>query len=125
MILRHPKHRLLALVPLLAAGLAARNLAEFEKKVSEFTLGNGMHFLAIERPQAPVVSFHMHVNAGSADDPGGQTGLAHMFEHMIGKGTETIGSLNADLEKSWTRKNAGAPGPIHGWSRSWRRNTSW
>ena len=72
---------------------------EFEKKVSEFTLLNGLHFIVIERHDAPVVSFHTYVNVGSVDDPGGQTGLAHMFEHMAFKGTPSIGTKNWPLEK--------------------------
>ena len=74
--------------------LAAQNLQEFEKKVTEFTLPNGLHFIVLERHEAPVVSFHTYVNAGSVDDPEGKTGLAHMFEHMAFKGTETIGTTN-------------------------------
>ena len=53
----------------------------------------------LERHEAPVVSFHTYVNAGSVDDPKGRTGLAHMFEHMAFKGTETIGSTNWPAEK--------------------------
>ena len=79
------------LSPLLAS---AQNLKDFEKKVSEFTLANGLHFIIIERHEAPVVSFNTYVKAGSLNDPGGQTGLAHMFEHMAFKGTPTIGSRN-------------------------------
>jgi predicted Zn-dependent peptidase len=78
---------------------AGQNVAEFEKKVSEFTLPNGLHFLLVERHEAPVVSFHTYVNAGSIDDPAGSTGLAHMFEHMAFKGTETIGTTDWPREK--------------------------
>ena len=77
----------------------AQNLAEFEKKITEFDLPNGMHFIVLERHDAPVVSFHMLVNAGSVDDPGGKSGLAHMFEHMIGKGTMTVGTRNWEAER--------------------------
>jgi predicted Zn-dependent peptidase len=84
---------------LLPGLLAAQSLQDFEKKVTEFTLANGMTFLVIERHQAPVVSFHTYVNAGAADDPSGRTGLAHMFEHMAFKGTPTIGSKNWPAEK--------------------------
>ena len=84
---------------LLAGQLAAQNLKEFEKRVTEFTLANGLHFLVLERHEAPVVSFHSYVNAGSVDDPRGQTGIAHMFEHMAFKGTESIGSRNWPEEK--------------------------
>src|SRR6202789_1577461 len=84
------------LVPSLLAG---QSLKDFEKKVTEFTLANGLHFIVVERHQAPVVSFHTYVNVGSVDDPGGQTGLAHMFEHMAFKGTPTIGTKNWPEEK--------------------------
>src|ERR1700752_3735256 len=78
---------------------AAQDLKEFEKKVTEFTLANRLHFIVMERHEAPVVSFHTYVNAGSVDDPSGKTGLAHMFEHMAFKGTATIGWLNWPAEK--------------------------
>jgi predicted Zn-dependent peptidase len=83
----------------LALSLKAQNLKEFEKKVTEFTLANGLHFIVAERHEAPVVSFHTYVNAGSVDDPAGETGLAHMFEHMAFKGTETIGTRDWPNEK--------------------------
>jgi predicted Zn-dependent peptidase len=88
---------LLALLPGL---LCAQSLQEFEKKVTEFTLPNGMRFLIIERHEAPVVSFHTYVNVGSVDDPNGETGIAHMFEHMAFKGTATIGTKNWPKEKA-------------------------
>src|SRR6202166_4294275 len=92
-----------ALLLLLPSLLAAQSIAElqksFEKKVTEFTLANGLHFIVIERHEAPVVSFHTYVNVGSVDDPGGETGLAHMFEHMAFKGTPAIGTKNWPAEK--------------------------
>lgn len=48
--------------------LAAQSLAEFEKRITEFTLANGMHFIVLERRSAPVASFHLHVDAGAVDD---------------------------------------------------------
>ncbi len=87
---------LLFLVPVLLAG---QSLQEFQKKVTEFTLANGLHFIVIERHEAPVVSFHTYVNVGSVDDPSGETGIAHMFEHMAFKGTQSIGTKNWAEEK--------------------------
>ena len=87
----------LALGMALAAG--AQDLKDIEKRVTEFTLANGLHFIVFERRQAPVVSFHTFVNAGSVNDPGGQTGIAHMFEHMAFKGTDTIGTRSYEEEK--------------------------
>src|ERR1700690_1073206 len=86
----------LALLPGL---LCAQSLQEFQKKVTEFALPNGMRFLIIERHEAPVVSFHTYVNVGSVDDPSGESGIAHMFEHMAFKGTPTIGTKNWPAEK--------------------------
>ena len=96
--MRSPTFRstILLLCPLL---LAAQSLKDFEKRITEFTLANGLHFIVFERHEAPVVSFHSYVNAGSVDDPGGETGIAHMFEHMAFKGTETIGTKNYPLER--------------------------
>jgi len=82
---------LLLVLPLLAA---AQNLKEFEKKVTEFTLPNGFHFIVLERHEAPVVAFHAMVNVGTVDDPAGSSSMAHMFEHMIGKGTTSLGTTN-------------------------------
>ena len=74
-------------------------MQELQKKVSEFTLPNGLRFIVLERHESPVVSFHTWVNAGSIQDPAGETGLVHMFEHMAFKGTETIGTRNWPEEK--------------------------
>ena len=87
------------LIALAIAGcLRGQDLKAFEKRVTEFTLANGLHFIVLERHDAPVVSFHTYVNAGAVDDPKGSTGLAHMFEHMAFKGTDTIGSKNPVAE---------------------------
>ncbi len=96
------------------SALPAQNLKDFEKKVTEFTLVNGMHFTLLERHEAPVVSFHTYVNAGAVDDPLGKTGLAHMFEHMAFKGTEFLGTTNwaeekkslAEVEKKYDQLDA-------------------
>jgi len=96
--------RVCAILAVACLCLPAQNLAEFEKKVTEFSLVNGLHFIVVERHDAPVVSFHTYVNAGSVDDPSGKTGLAHMFEHMAFKGTETIGT------KSWANERKALDG---------------
>jgi predicted Zn-dependent peptidase len=95
--LRRPSIPLALLLAALA--LPAQDLKQFEKNVTAFTLPNGLQFIVMERHQAPVVSFHTYVNAGSVDDPSGRTGIAHMFEHMAFKGTETIGTLDWPAEK--------------------------
>lgn len=76
----------------------AQDLAEFEKRMTEFTLDNGLKFLVLERHEAPVVSFHTHADVGAVDEVKGITGLAHLFEHMAFKGTKTIGTKNYKAE---------------------------
>ena len=79
---------------ILAQSVLAQNLAEFEKKVTEFSLSNGLHFIVVERHEAPVISFHTYADVGSVDEVKGITGMAHMFEHMAFKGSETVGTKN-------------------------------
>ncbi|HLW88077.1 MAG TPA: pitrilysin family protein [Terriglobales bacterium] len=79
---------------------AAQDLASFEKRVTVKKLDNGLTVIICERPEAPVFSFYTHVDAGSAQDPLGKTGLAHMFEHMAFKGTDTIGTKDYPAEKA-------------------------
>ena len=83
------------------AGIAAeaQDLASFERRTTVKKLPNGLTLLVCERPEAPVFSFFTLVNAGSANDPGGDSGLAHMFEHMAFKGTDEIGTTNYPAEK--------------------------
>ena len=84
-----------ALVPTSAQ---AQDLVEFEKRMTEFTLDNGLRFLVLERHEAPVLSFHIYADVGSVDEVEGITGLAHLFEHMAFKGTKTIGTKNYKAE---------------------------
>src|ERR1700685_1971090 len=78
---------------------AAQDVASFEKRVTVKKLANGLTIVICERPEAPVFSFFTLVDAGSAQDPMGKTGLAHMFEHMAFKGTDKVGTTNYAAEK--------------------------
>jgi len=78
--------------------VTAQDLAAFEKRMTEFTLDNGLKFLVLERHEVPVVSFHIHADVGAVDEVHGITGLAHLFEHMAFKGTRTIGTKNYQAE---------------------------
>ncbi|HET9364175.1 MAG TPA: pitrilysin family protein, partial [Candidatus Angelobacter sp.] len=79
--------------------LCAQDLASFEKRITVKKLANGLTVIVMERPEAPVFSFYTRVNAGSAQEVPGITGLAHMFEHMAFKGTHEIGTKNWPAEK--------------------------
>ncbi|TNE71238.1 insulinase family protein [bacterium] len=88
--------------------LQAQNLKEFEKKVTKITLDNGLRILVVERHEAPVASFLTYVNVGSADEPIGKSGIAHIFEHMAFKGSSYIGTTDYKSEKMWIDKTESA-----------------
>src|SRR6266566_7269856 len=93
--------KLTALVLVFGAVCSAQDLASFEKRVTVKKLPNGLTAIICQRPDtAPVFSFFTHVDAGSVQDPMGKTGLAHMFEHMAFKGTDTIGTRDYSGEKA-------------------------
>ena len=84
-----------------AAALAAPALAlAQELNVVERTLPNGMKVLMVPRHDQPTISCGWLARVGSANERPGITGLAHLFEHMMFKGTRTIGTKDAarDLE---------------------------
>ena len=84
---------ILSLMPLHAA---AQSL---EERVVELRLDNGLLFLLVAQPdRAPTFSGTIMVKVGGVDEPLGQTGLAHMFEHMAFKGTPWIGTTDYESE---------------------------
>ena len=89
---------LFALASVAPRSARAQDLAKFEKRMTEFTLDNGLKFLILERHEAPVVSFHTYADVGAVDEVRGITGLAHLFEHMAFKGTRTIGTKDHEAE---------------------------
>jgi predicted Zn-dependent peptidase len=93
----------LGLLAVLLAGPArparAALLQEVRDSVQEFTLENGLRFLVVERHEAPVFSYTTCVDAGGVCEIPGATGIAHMFEHMAFKGTESIGTTDYAAEK--------------------------
>src|SRR5512140_1928090 len=81
---------LLAVAVLLAVPAVAQDLQVIEK-----TLPNGMKILMVERHDSPTISCGWLAHVGSANERPGITGLAHLFEHMMFKGTSTIGTKDA------------------------------
>jgi len=68
-------------------------------RVIEHKLANGMTVLMVERHQTPVVSINMTFGVGGVNEQAGQTGLAHLYEHMAFKGTTTVGTKDYAKEK--------------------------
>jgi predicted Zn-dependent peptidase len=105
---RAVRYSLSLLIALLTSTAVGQDVASFEKKTSVKTLPNGLTVVVCERHEAPVFSFYTLVDAGAAQDPKGETGMAHMFEHMAFKGTTTIGTSDYAAEKVALEKEEAA-----------------
>ncbi|MDP2902571.1 MAG: pitrilysin family protein [Methylovulum sp.] len=62
--------------------------SQADTKVSEHILGNGLKVLVKEDHRSPVVVSQVWYKVGSSYEPGGTTGVSHMLEHMMFKGTD-------------------------------------
>ncbi len=80
---------------ILAALIVAAPLLAQTVPVKEHTLSNGMRLLLVERHDEPTVAAGWVARVGSANEAVGATGMAHFFEHMMFKGTNTIGTKDA------------------------------
>jgi predicted Zn-dependent peptidase len=79
-----------------AAGSAADMPAGAE--VQEHILSNGMKLLLVPRHLSPTVACGWVARVGSANERPGITGISHLFEHMMFKGTKTIGTGDYELD---------------------------
>ncbi|MDX9821694.1 MAG: pitrilysin family protein, partial [Syntrophales bacterium] len=102
----HRLHRAAALAILFTAAsllLLLRPLPlsgfDLEERVQKHVLSNGLTVLLFERRQSPTVSLYIRYRAGAVDEPEGKTGMAHLLEHMMFKGTKTIGSKSFSQER--------------------------
>jgi len=89
----------LALPALAFSAARAQDLKSFEQRTTTKVLPNGLTLIVCERPEAPVFSYSTFIDAGDVNDPSGESGLAHMFEHLAFKGTSQIGTKNYAAEK--------------------------
>ncbi len=81
---------------LLAAPLHAVEKPQIE--VTEVVLGNGMKWLLFERHESPTIAAGWTARVGSVNERPGITGISHFFEHMMFKGTKTIGTKDIDAD---------------------------
>jgi predicted Zn-dependent peptidase len=93
---------IVALLTLPAIGLAQQpGMESLKDRVKVHVLPNGLKFLLLERHNSPTVSFHVYFNVGSVDEELGQTGIAHLYEHMAFKGTKQIGTTDYEAESKY------------------------
>ena len=88
---------LLSLHPMFEPVYAATpSLAE---RVIEHRLANGLTVLMVERHETPIVCINITFAVGGINEQIGQTGLAHLYEHMAFKGTRSVGTTDYEKEK--------------------------
>ena len=77
-------------------------------EVMSRTLPNGMEVLVREEPSHKVVELQVWVGVGSRDEPEGKEGIAHLFEHMLFKGTRSrgVGEIASTVESAGGDINA-------------------
>ncbi len=84
----------------MVVGAAPASASDAQVSVEEFTLDNGMKWLLVQRPEQSTVTAGWVARVGSANERPGITGISHLFEHMMFKGTHVIGTtdIERDLE---------------------------
>jgi len=87
---------LLCLVGIFTAAIPA---AGQNIDAKEYWLDNGMQVLMVERHESPTIMGLIVARVGSANEATGITGISHLFEHMMFKGTETIGTKDIQRDR--------------------------
>ncbi len=83
---------------LLLTGLVSAQ--ELQLDVKEHELENGMRVLVVERHDTPRIACRMAFAVGAVNEQEGRSGIAHLLEHMMFKGTRTLGTRDVDREQS-------------------------
>src|SRR5690242_8758602 len=78
------------MVPQILVAAAVSSAMAHMPKVETFELSNGLKVAFLQVDSAPVVAVQIWYHAGSKDEPRDRRGSAHMFEHMMFKGTQHV-----------------------------------
>jgi zinc protease len=100
--------RRLALVVALVAMMLAPGPVGAADTVQATTLANGLRVLILEDHRSPIISFQVWYRVGARNEARGATGIAHFLEHMMFKGTPTVGARQFAriVEQNGGRNNA-------------------
>lgn len=99
---------LIVLLISIKAGAAGEGLSDLRFDVEKYQLPNGLTVLLHEDHSVPLVSYHTWFRVGSKDEELGYTGIAHLFEHMMFKGTQKYSNKDYDriLRENGASNNA-------------------
>jgi zinc protease len=98
----------LAAAAIVTAAACAPGRAEAPRRASEFWLANGMQVVVVPDHRAPVVTHVVWYRVGGADNPPGQSGIAHFLEHLMFRSTNKLksGELERTVSRLGGRDNA-------------------
>src|SRR6267154_4091459 len=94
------------LVLLAAAPLAAQQRVASVEGITEYRLGNGLRVLLFPDPTKPTVTVNITYLVGSAQEGYGETGMAHLLEHLQFKGSTAHANIYQELTERGARTNA-------------------
>jgi len=77
---------------------------DFQLDVKEHQLANGLKLLMVPRPGVPRVVCHIYYKVGSINERPGITGIAHVHEHMMFKGTRIMGVTDYEADHALNQK---------------------
>ena len=91
--------------------------ADQQLDVQHYTLDNGLEVILVRDTTAPTVAVDIWFRVGSANDPAGKSGFAHLFEHMMFEGSPHVpgGTMDQLLERVGGSSNAFAGSDITGY----------
>ena len=99
-----------ALKPLSDTGITLEAVHHFAHKISaaRFSLQNGLKVILMANQDAPIFSYQTWFKVGSKHEKVGKTGLAHLFEHLMFKGTSNhpTGEFDLEMESRGCQTNA-------------------
>ncbi len=95
--------------------------AELESRIRRVTLPNGLRVILMQQSYAPTVACYMKFKAGSADETDASSGIAHMLEHMLFKGTPQVGTRDFGREKKYLDQAVSFADKMDRWRRELQR----
>lgn len=98
----------LILFPVFLLAFVGSSSADLQELVSETVLPNGLKVLLLENHKAPVITFQVWYRVGSRNEEYSKTGLSHLLEHMMFKGTKKVGpgELSRIIQENGGQHNA-------------------
>jgi len=101
--------------------LAVLSSAQVKLEVKEHVLANGLKILMIPKPGVPRVVCHIYYKVGSINERPGITGIAHLHEHMMFKGTKIMGVNDFEADAALDRQIDELMGKIYR-EKFWKRD---